>query len=111
MSTAAHVLAAPSFVGPQFGPKPPRQQQRKPERRNPSPMQGRALELLGHAIEYLVDSRLYETWDTPADAEAVHMLMACSRAVFSECEAVQTWQQRLQRAAQRRLHPAANASR
>lgn len=113
MSTAAHVLAAPMFVRPQFAPEPPRQQQfeRPAEPRRPSPTQGRALEILNHAIEYLVDSRLDETWDTPADAEAVHTLMACSRAVFMDCEVILSWQQRLQRAALQRLHREHNASR
>ena len=109
MSTAAHVLSAPMFVRPQFTPKP--QPQRPTEPRRPSLAQGRALEALNHAIEYLVDSRLDETWDTPADAEAVHMLMACSRAVFLECDVVLSWQQRLQRAAIRKLHPATGPSR
>jgi hypothetical protein len=106
MSTTVHVLAAPLLTRPQFVPvpKPPQQQPQRPiERRRPSPTQGRALEVLGHAIEYLVDSRLDETWDTPADAEAVHILMACSRAVFTECEVILSWQQRIQRAALRRL--------
>jgi hypothetical protein len=113
MSTASHVLATPMLVRPQFAPKPPRQQQfkRPAEPRRPSPTQGRALEILNHAIEYLVDSRLDETWDTPADAKAVHMLMACSRVVFMDCEVILNWQQRLQRTALRRLHPEHNASR
>lgn len=107
MSTAAHVLATPLFG------RSPRQQQfkRPTEPRRPSPTQGRALEILNHAIEYLVDSRLDETWDTPADAVAVHTLMACSRAVFMDCEVMLSWQQRLQRAAIRRLTPAVGASR
>lgn len=107
MSTTAHALSAPLYA------RSPRQQQlkRPAEPRRPSPTQGRALEILNHAIEYLVDSRLDETWDTPADAEAVHTLMACSRAVFMECEVILNWQQRLQRAAVRRLHPEASVSR
>ena len=60
--------------------------------------------MLGHAIEYLVDSRLFEQWQSPADAEAVRLLMSCSRTVFAECEAVAPWHQRVQRAVTRRLH-------
>jgi len=111
--SASHVLATPMLVRPPFAPKPSRQRQfnRPAEPRRPSPTQGRALEILNHAIEYLVDSRLDETWNTPTDAEAVHILMACSRAVFMDCEVILSWPQRLQRAALRRLHPAHNASR
>jgi hypothetical protein len=107
MSTTSHVLATPMLVRPQFAPKTSRQQQfkRPAEPRRPSPTQGRALAILNHAIEYLVDSRLDATWDTPADAAAVHTLMACSRAVFMECEVILSWQQRVQRAAFQRLHP------
>ncbi|MEK6396648.1 MAG: hypothetical protein V4734_01050 [Terriglobus sp.] len=113
MSTTAQILVAPAFARPRFAPKPPRPQsfKRPAEPRRPSESQGRALELISHAIEHLVDSRLDETWDTPADAEAVHMLMACSRAVFLECEVVLSWQQRLQRAAMRRMNWATSAPR
>lgn len=113
MSTAANVLAAPMLPRPQFAPKLPSQQPQRPSptRRRPSLAQGRALEILSHAIEYLVDSRLYETWDSPADAEAVHTLMTCSRAVFADCEEVMSWQQRLQRTLMRRLHSAPDPTR
>jgi hypothetical protein len=99
MSTSAHSLSLSFGSLPQFAPKPKRPV--APQRRGSSPQQGRALELLGHAIEYLVDSRLYDQWETPADAAAVHLLMGCSRAVFSECEVLQPWHQR---ALMRRLH-------
>ena len=72
--------------------------QRKPVRRRTSPEQGRALEVLGHAIEYLVDSRLSETWESPADAQAVQLLMSRSTEIFSACH------QRVQRAVAKRLH-------
>jgi hypothetical protein len=59
-------------------------------RRRPDPRQGRALEKLGHAIEYLVDSRMAwkDRQTTRADAEAVDILMGLSRCVFSECEEI-----------------------
>lgn len=59
-------------------------------RRRPSPPQGKALEKLGHAVEYLVDSRmvLIHEPSTRADAEALDILMRLSRRVFSECEEV-----------------------
>ena len=58
-------------------------------RRRPSPSQGRGLEALGHAIEYLVDSRMRRgVAATAADLEAEQRLMDLSRAVFAECREV-----------------------
>lgn len=59
-------------------------------RRRPSQLQGQALEKLGRAIEYLMDSRMALTEDpsTKADAEAVEILMRLNRSVFSECEEI-----------------------
>ncbi|MEO8736608.1 MAG: hypothetical protein ABI380_08720 [Edaphobacter sp.] len=56
-------------------------------RRRPGPLQGRALEKLGHAIEYLIDSRLVliDQPATRADTDALDILMRLSRCVFSEC--------------------------
>lgn len=56
-----------------------------PVRRQPAPLQGRALSVLGHAIEYLIDSRIGEGGTDRNDNEAVRVMMACSRAVFEEC--------------------------
>ncbi|ADW69235.1 hypothetical protein [Granulicella tundricola] len=52
--------------------------------------QGRALEMLGHAVEYLVDSRLFgvDERTVKSNQEAVQILMRLSRAVFSECPEV-----------------------
>ena len=59
------------------------------QRRRPNQQQGRALEMLGHAIEYLIDSRLYMVPDWhEREQEAVQILMSRSRAVFAECEAL-----------------------
>lgn len=52
-------------------------------RRKPNPTQGRALESLGHAIEYLVDSRTFAL--EPIDMEAHRILKIASQAVFYEC--------------------------
>jgi len=59
-------------------------------RRRSSVQQGRALEILGHAVEYLVDSRMFlvDQPTTRADAEATQILMLLSREVFFECAAV-----------------------
>lgn len=59
-------------------------------RRRPTQVQGQALEKLGRAIEYLMDSRMALTAEpsTKADAEAVEILMRLNRWVFSECEEI-----------------------
>lgn len=56
-------------------------------RRRANIQQGRALEILGHAVEYLVDSRMFLIHEpaTRADAEATTILMRLSREVFTEC--------------------------
>lgn len=103
MSAATQSLPLPLSPFQHFGERRP-DPRPSPARRNTTPEQGRALETLGHAIEYLVDSRLFERWESPADAEAVHLLMACSRAVFAGCEEVAPWHQRVQRALLKKLH-------
>ena len=66
-------------------------------RRKPSPQQGRSLEILGHAIEYLMDS--YVITASPnggrADQEAIHMLSRLNLDVFSECPEIVPYHQRL----------------
>ena len=71
----------------------------EPVYRRGSPEQGRALEMLGHAVEYLVDSRLFQTGDHVQrdEQEAVQILMRLSRAVFSECPEVVSLRKRLRR--------------
>lgn len=66
-------------------------------RRQPDMQQGRALEILGHAIEYLVDSRMFLTSEpvTLADLEAGHILKQLSRTVFDECREVVPLSRRL----------------
>jgi hypothetical protein len=86
----------------QFGEQRP-ERQPPPIRRRTSPRQGHALEILGHAIEYLVDSRLFEKWETPGDAAAVHLLMERSRAVFDDCADALPWHQRVQQALVKKL--------
>lgn len=60
-----------------------------------------ALEKLGHAIEYLVDSRLAMVHDLPddltarADTEATQILMRLSRTVFAECAEIVSLRRRL----------------
>lgn len=66
-------------------------------RRRGSLAQGRALEGLGHAVEYLVDSRLFHTGEHNQrdENEAIQTLMRLSRAVFSECPEVVPLSQRV----------------
>jgi hypothetical protein len=73
-------------------------------RRRTTPTQGRALEILGHAVEYLADSRLYEESETASDGAAIRTLMSCSRQVFAECSPIQPWHERARASLLRRLH-------
>ena len=59
-------------------------------RRRGSSEQGRALETLGHAVEYLVDSRMYfsDPQAAASEREAIEILMRLNRTVFSECPEV-----------------------
>ena len=59
-------------------------------RRRGSIEQGQALEILGHAVEYLVDSRMFVPGSAPMqrEHEAIQLLMRSSRAVFLECPEV-----------------------
>ena len=68
-------------------------------RRRGSIEQGRALETLGHAVEYLIDSRMFQLGEVNQrdENEAVQILMRMSRAVFEECPEVVPIRQRLKR--------------
>jgi len=67
--------------------------------RRGSRAQGRALEAIGHAVEYLVDSRLFEvgSHNQRSEQEAVQILMRLSRAVFVECPEVVSLRKRVKR--------------
>jgi hypothetical protein len=67
-------------------------------RRSIDPRAGRALEILGHSIEYLVDECLHRgaNLGTPsADTDAIRLLMALNRQVYFECPEVPSWGERL----------------
>jgi hypothetical protein len=66
-------------------------------RRRAGMREGVALEVLGHAIEYLIDSRMFLVNEphTPAEADAVQILSRCSREVFVACPAVVSIGQRI----------------
>jgi hypothetical protein len=59
-------------------------------RRRANMQQGKALEILGHAIEYLVDSRMFLVGDPGMllEAHAVRVLSRCSRELFASCTEV-----------------------
>ncbi len=64
--------------------------------RRPSPQQGRALEIVGHAIEYLIDSYGGSRADSDAgDHEAIKMLMKLSISIFQECNEVVPLRQKI----------------
>lgn len=67
-------------------------------RRRISPEAGRALEILGHAIEYLTDEFLSTGGDFvshPGEIEAVQLLMAQNRKIYFDCPVIPTLRERL----------------
>jgi hypothetical protein len=93
-----------AFPGPDLS-KAPGVESRQPIRRRGSLEQGRALEALGHSVEYLIDSRLFDLGDHNHcnEQEAIQILMRMSRAVFAECPEVITLRRRLGRWVSERL--------
>jgi hypothetical protein len=66
-------------------------------RRHISQQAGRALEILGHAIEYLTDEFIHQGVSLSAkneQLEAVQLLMALNRQVYFECPEVPTFGER-----------------
>jgi hypothetical protein len=68
-------------------------------RRRPTETQGRGLEILGHAIEYLIDSYVIHRSANGGrdDMEAAQILMRANMAIFEECEEIVPLMQRLWR--------------
>ena len=67
---------------------------------------GHALEILGHAIEYMADE--LNAGEGPVAAgnprlEAIQMLMAINRRIYCECPEIPTWSERLSGWLHRRL--------
>ncbi len=70
---------------------------RSHRRRAVTPQAGRALEILGHAIEYLTDefARQGLTFSSRREQlEAIQMLMALNRQVYNECPEVPSFGER-----------------
>ncbi len=67
-------------------------------RRRISPQAGRALEILGHAIEYLTDEFVHDHGRLSAHeprVEAIQILMARNREIYFDCPEVPTLGERL----------------
>lgn len=67
-------------------------------RRSISPEAGHALEILGHAIEYLTDEFVHEGGSFSANnaqLQAVQMLMAVNRQIYFECPEVPPFSRRI----------------
>jgi hypothetical protein len=81
------------------------QEQARPEtgfkrRRRISPRAGRALEILGHAIDYLADDYVQTGKTFSANdpqVKAIQLLMALNREVYLECPVVATLAERVGR--------------
>jgi len=66
-------------------------------RRRIPPQAGHALEVLGHAIEYLTDEFVQEGGVITVkngQLQAVQLLMALNRQIYFECPEVQTFSER-----------------
>jgi|SRR5579863_1414853 hypothetical protein len=67
-------------------------------RRRISPQAGHALEILGHAIEYLADEYVHAGGSFSAHdprLEAIQLLMATNREIYFACPEVLSFQQRV----------------
>jgi hypothetical protein len=93
-------MAATTTTGssiPVSTPAGPTDRVRSKRRRRITPRAGRALEILGHAIEYLTDELVHQGAQFSAkneQLEAVHILMALNRQVYFECPEVPTFGER-----------------
>jgi hypothetical protein len=85
------------FLLPAFVPAASTACVRPNRRRRITPQAGRALEVLGHAIEYLTDEFVHEGTSFSAvneQIQAVQLLMALNRKVYFECPEVPSFGER-----------------
>jgi hypothetical protein len=78
----------------------------RPVRRRITPQAGRALEILGHAIEYLTDEFVHQSTElSPGNGQlqAVQLLMAVNRQIYFACPQIPTMGERLRSMLQRRV--------
>ena len=78
------------------------------KRRRITPQAGKALSILGHAIEYLTDEFVHNgggslTVRNP-QIEAVQILMALNREIYFNCEEIPTLSERISSLMHRLLH-------
>lgn len=76
------------------------------KRRHISPEAGHALEILGHAIDYLTDEYVYAggTFSArDAQLQAIQLLMAINREIYFECPEVPSLADRCRSLLHRRL--------
>ena len=93
MATSTHQLSMVHVHAPAV----PAVSARTNRRRKLSPQAGRALEKLGHAIEYLTDEYINQDGRmSPNDApmQAVQLLMLLNRQVYMECPLVPSFGER-----------------
>ena len=91
-SFARSSLALPSFVSPDVEVLQPRR------RRRIDFQSGVALEILGHAIEYLADEFVHDRASFSQNEprlQAVQILMAANREVYFSCPEVSSLRERL----------------
>jgi len=93
MSTVITRIRSPLFI-----PAAGAADARLSRRRSISPLAGRALEILGHAIEYLSDEYINEGGlfsSRDPRIEAIQLLMARNREIYFECPELPTLGERL----------------
>jgi hypothetical protein len=77
-------------------------------RRQISPQAGRALEILGHAIQYLADQHAHEgsliVWER-AHFEAMSILKNLNRQIYLECPEVPSFDERVIRILRKVIGP------
>ena len=98
VSHAELTFGQATFAQPASTPQPAARSARPTYvRRRGSSEQGRALETLGHAVEYLVDTRMRfnDLQAAAGERDAIELLMRLNRAVFSECPEVVPLSRRL----------------
>lgn len=70
---------------------------RSNRRRSIDPVSGRALEILGHAIEYLTDELVHSGGSVTASdpqIEAIQLLMSLNRQIYLQCPEVKRFGER-----------------
>jgi hypothetical protein len=76
---------------------------RQARRRRITPDTGRALVILGHAIEYLADEFAHEGRTNRGQVDAIQLLMAVNRQMYMACPEVPTFGQWLRSLLHREL--------